>query len=189
MRKKSGHLGAAAKDSRTRRTRLPGVAAGGGNRGMSKAKWTKTLRATDAHATSKGAPAPVARQALREAADDAAGPKALAGDADGRRRRLLRARAVARRAAVAAADACDFPRAVVVEAGVAGAVLRALGVEAGVLVEGDGVRRVLGAEDVSAASAVVASLEEGELLVTDRGITFHRSRIRLMIYVSVIMNS
>ena len=114
----------------------------------------------------EGAPVPVAWEALGEAANNAACSKALAGDADGRRRWLLCA--VARRAAVAAADALHFPRSVVVEAGVASAILRALRVESCVLVQRNDVCGMLGTEDVSAASAVMSSLEEGKLLVTDR---------------------
>jgi hypothetical protein len=54
-----------------------------------------------------------------------------------------------------------------------------LGVEASVLVKGNEVRSVGGAEDVTAVTAVVATKENTERRTTGRRITVGRSRVRL----------
>jgi hypothetical protein len=55
-----------------------------------------------------------------------------------------------------------IPLLIVAVAGIAGAGGEAIGVEAGVLVEGDGEGGVVGAEDVAAVAAVVAAVEDVE---------------------------
>lgn len=71
------------------------------------------------------------------------------------------------------------PSLVVVPAAGAGAGRGALGVEAGVLVEGDVVGGVRGAEDVAAAAAVVTTDQQGELRVTGRCVAQMRGGIGL----------
>ena len=56
--------------------------------------------------------------------------------------------------------------------------------ESSVLIEGDVVQRVRGAEDVAAASTVVAAHQEGELGAAGRGVT-ERSGVVGLVMVSI----
>ncbi|KAL9072011.1 MAG: hypothetical protein Q9157_005263 [Trypethelium eluteriae] len=60
---------------------------------------------------------------------------------------------------------CGLPHLVVSPATVTGALARSGWMEARMLVERDGVNRVIAAEDVPASTAVVTPIEEGECLV------------------------
>lgn len=79
-----------------------------------------------------------------------------------------------------ALSATLFPALVGVPAEVAGARGYAVRVEAGVLVEGDHVRGVRGAEDVAAVTAVVTAQEEAKGGATGGGVAVGGGRVRLV---------
>lgn len=94
------------------------------------------------------------------------------------------ATAAVRARAVGPGLARAAPRLVVVPAAGAGASRGALWVEAGVLVEGNVVDGVRGAEDVAAAAAVMTTDEQGELRITGHGIAQMRGGVGLAGQVS-----
>lgn len=128
----------------------------------------------------KGAPVPIPRHATRHAAfallRRTAADRLSAGDAQ--RRRLRRVRA-SRADAVPPTGPGRLPQPVLIPAMLTGARVGAVRVKASFLVEWNVVRRVVVAEDVTAATAVMATFEEGKLLVAGRRVADERVGVGL----------
>jgi hypothetical protein len=88
---------------------------------------------------------------------------------------------------VAPAAPSSIPGLVVSEARVARSVLGPLRMKASMLVERNGVWRVLVAEDVSATTAVMPSFEKGKFLVAGWTVAFRRRRVGLISNVSITL--
>jgi hypothetical protein len=121
-------------------------------------------------AGSERAPVPVSRNALRKTADQARSSSLTAEESRIRDTNRWRRRLLVRVRAVGATNARSLPQTPIVEASIACPVLRALRVEVCVLIERDGIRGMLVAEDVAAATAVMAPFEEAESLVASWGV-------------------
>ena len=127
----------------------------------------------------KGAPIPVAADGLGNAADGLLFLRGLvlAGNADGLSEHGLVA--VSASDTVGARGTNSAPCTVVGPAVIASTLKSTLGVEAGLLVERDSVRAVAAAEDVSAATAVMTTVEDGEGASACGGLALSSGAVRL----------